>query len=345
MNGVLLALCLVPQGGPDDALNRLQAMTAERQAEVVEILESVLRSDSDPAIRRIVSLDRGYQNYPEVEPRTAHDPKVWARGVAPDRVLVPIGSRAHDELRKRVPPIAILPDLHKAVFYDWGTARVVRRSEPLTPAEYVGNCLNGYPPGSDAALAEVLAILDRNEEQKAVSAYLDHLYAELDARVYEGVTIYEAWYSEQVLDVPDVDAIPFARQILKTRAYRSPIPAGRRRTELYQKVSEAAFSNRIYRTTREAAAAAFVSAEPKMDPTYARLAPRFHYLYTTVDNDPEKLAELIEAAPDRQALLQQADAAIEGNPMAYKAQQDFKRSLSRMRAKLHRLVGLALDDG
>ncbi len=339
-----VALVLLPQGDPDSALARFRDLDRDQQQEALDHLQRQVLADPDPTIQRIVSMAKDFESYPEFAPRPFHDPRVWARGAAPRRRMVTEGTPSHVEVRSRIPVIEILPDLHKAVFYDWGRSRVVRRAEPLSPEEVVANMLAGYPPGADQALAGVLAILDRDPEQHKLAAYLEHLYADLDAMVYEGITLYEAWYSEHVIDVPDVDAIPFAREILETTRYRSPIPRGPERAYLYQRISEGAFAHRIYRTLREAAAGAFVNPEPGTDPTYASLASRFHYLFATMDHDPARLAEHMDNAGDRDTLLEQADREVETDPDAFDAREKARRDLTDMQTRLRRIVFRILED-
>ncbi len=339
LSGTLLLL-LLPQG-TEDALSRFRALDPDRQQTVLHRLERQVMLDPDPALQRIVSMSRSFERYRAAEPRGFHDPETWARGVAPPRVMIPAGSEEHMAVRVRIPAIAVLPDLHTAVTYDWGRGFPVRREQRLRADEVFANCLSGYPPGADEALARILEALDRDPGQRQVAAYLDHLYADLDAKVYAGITIYEAWFSEQVMDVPDVDAIPFAREILGTTAYRSPIPAGRRRTALYQKISEAAFSHRVYRTLREAAA--FLSADPEIDPTYRPWVTRFHYLFHATGHDPEKLADLLQEAGTRDALLQRVDQVIE-TPEAYEVRQRVRAELRTMALRVRRLALQALDD-
>ena len=60
----------------------------------------------------------------------------------------------------------------------------------------------------------MLEILDKRRSHAKVAAWAAHLYADLDARVYDNITIYEAWYAGKIMDIPDVDAVPFAIKII-----------------------------------------------------------------------------------------------------------------------------------
>jgi hypothetical protein len=156
--------------------------------------------------------------------------------------------------------------------------------------------------------------------------------------VYEDITLYEAWYSGEIVDVPDVDAIPFAVEILKTRAYRSPIPANRRRVELYQRIRDHTHAYRLYRTLREAAAAGFVRAEPEIDPIYQPLVPRFHYLWSVEEDDPERVAAWLGKLQDRAAFLEKMDRTVKESPEAHQRREGRRQALAAMAAKLRDLA-------
>ena len=326
-----------------EPLEAFRALPAEQQRDVMRSLERRILLDPDPAIQAIVSMARGFSSYPVAEPRTFHDPDKWAKGVAPERVVVSAGTDRHDAVRAAIPAVPFLTDLNTAVWYDWRVGEVVRRAEPLSDVEVFENLLQGYPPGSDEAVAHALDTLDNTDDHRKMAAYLGHLYADLKARVYEGITLYEAWYSGEIVDIPDVDAIPFAVQILKTRSYRSPIPNGRRRARLYQRIRDATMEFRKYRTLREAAAAGLVRAEPILDPTYQLLVPRFHYLWAAEGESPERVAAWFGKLPDRAAFLEKMDRTVKTDPQAYESRERRKHELATMAAKLHAIAAAAVS--
>jgi hypothetical protein len=309
---VLLAAAGVAQGAADEtgeALRRFRALPVARQALVVRTIEQAVSADPDPTVQRVLALWLGFATLPDAAPAGWHDPAVWAPGAAPPRTLVRAGTPAHAAKREEFPPVVLLADLRKAVFYEWATGRVVRRAEPLSFEERFANLLAGYPPGSDCALAQVLRDLDHDPRERPVARIVEHRYADLDARVYEDITLYEAWYSGKTVHVPDVDAIPFAVQILKDGSFRSPIPADARREKLYARIRDRVHQFRLYRTLREAGAAAFLRAEPAIDPTYALLAPRFHWLFARHGDDARKVADVLRKQP-RDELLDRLDATF-----------------------------------
>lgn len=344
MIATTLLAVLMPQAPvtDEDATSRFALLPTPAQQQVVDDIERQLMLDPARHVQAIVSWQRLFSSYPVAEPPTFHDPAKWAKDVPPPRQVVATDTAEHRAVRERIPRLVLLPDLHRAVWYDWGRGVVVRREDPLTPAERFANLLAGYPPAADEALAHLLAALDTDRDQRSVAAYLGHLYADLRGHVYEGVTLYEAWYAEAVVDVPDVDAIPFAREILHTGAYRSPIPAGPRRTRLYELIRDAAFAHRKYRTLRETAAVAALAADPPIDPTYAPLVPRLQLLWMENDGDPDAVAKVLQDTP-REKLLADLDGRIEKDPATWQRLEDDRQALQTMAEHVRALAIDALD--
>jgi len=336
----LFGVCLLAPQDPDlsGASAAFRALDPIEQQLIVRRLERSILFDPDQLLQDIMSKQQSFEHYPLAPPRAFHDPARWAPGVAPDRTVIAAGTPEHAALRARIPAIDITPHLHKAVFYDWGSGQVVRREHRLSDPEFFDNLLHGYPPGADAAVAHVIALLDNDAKQRKLASYYEHLYADLEARVFEGVTIYEGWYSEQIVDVPDVDSVPFAREILGTHAYRSPIPAGRKRAALYQQIRDHAVVFRDYRTLRESAALAFVTADPQCDPKYRLLVPRFHYLLAKADNDVAVIAETLEKTHNRARLLETVDKEIESGPSKFQMRELRRDELRALANKLREMA-------
>jgi hypothetical protein len=139
--------------------------------------------------------------------------------------------------------------------------------------------------------------------------------------------------------VPDVDAIPFAKRILRDDSFVSPIPAGARRAGLYEKIKAGALRMRKYRTLREAAAAAFVAASAQIAPGYEALIPRFHLVLGLNGNDPERVARVLEGIGSREELLRLLDDLILKGP------DEQKQAAYRKRERAHRQHASARGQG
>ncbi|HLU40721.1 MAG TPA: hypothetical protein VK081_15155, partial [Planctomycetota bacterium] len=211
-----------------DALARFDALPVLRQAMLVRRLEQKVALADDPAVRRIASLrlDPGVP-LPDAPAPVWFDPAEWAP-VAPERRVAPPSDPRHRAVRAAMPEVTVMPDLARGVRYDWRTGSIIR-ARSLGWRERFANLAHGYPPGADEAYARVLAALDRDPLQRRLADYFEHLYADRDGTVWEGVTLYEAWYAGRTMEMPDVDAIAFAVQILGDRSFVSPIPADARR--------------------------------------------------------------------------------------------------------------------
>ena len=308
----LMIALLLPQGGREPDAQRLAAfrkLPPAAQEKVVISVQAALAEWSDPrseACRRLLVPGQGLA---VAEPHPVHDPKTYATGVAPERKRIPPDDERHRQARTRYPAVPALADLQCAVHYDFALGKIVRRAQPLGPDELLANDLAGYPRGSDMVLARVLQILDdAPDRQKA--AYFGHAFANLDAECFTGITLYNVWSAGRELDIPDVDAVAFARGLLQDFSYVSPIPAGPRRTALYEKIARGFAAWRENRSTREAAAASFLSGDPRMSLVYKPLTTRFHYLFARHGEDVGAVGRALAAHGTRNEFLAAVDAEM-----------------------------------
>ena len=248
------------------------------------------------------------------------------------------GSQRQVAQRQLFPAPPFLRSLHPQVVYDWARGQAVSGKPPDSSQRFAA-LLAGFAPGSDAAVALLLQQLDADFEQRLAGAWFAHTYADRDGRVFAGITLYDAWYSGKTVEVPDVDAIAFARLVLHTDSFVSPIPEGRRRERLYQQIHEAFGRYREYRTLREVAAAAFVTAEPDLDPIYRELVGRMHFLWARLGYDPARVAQKLNGG-DRSELLTILDDALRNNADAAQLRTEARTALSTM-ATLVRTTALA----
>jgi hypothetical protein len=346
---IALALALAPANPAQVAAERdagalatFDSLSFRQKAALLRNIERQIEGLSNPTTQRILAWRGDTTTLPEREPAPVFDPDVYAKGVAPARRIVAADQPAHAEVRARFPAPPFLDDLHREVHYDWCRGVIVKSRAPLGYREMFENYLRGYPPGSDHAVAHVLARLDRDPAVRKLAAWFGHTYANLNAEAFPGVTLYDAWYSGDIVDVPDVDAIPFAWEILGRKQMRSPL-SGAPRDRLYADIQRGARRYRVHRTTCEAAAAAVVHAEPVLDPMYARLVPRFHYLFAANDDSLDAVAALL-ADRDRDRLLAEVDARIvEPDGAAFELRERRKAELEAMAAALREISLRALE--
>lgn len=226
-------------------------------------------------------------------------------------------------------------DLAAGVVYEWATAAVVQARTSPTDDQVFDNLVAGYVPGSDEAIAQVLAAIDNEPGQRRLATWFGHLYADRDGRVFADVTLYEAWCGGRTIEMPDTDAIAFARQVLETRSFTAPLPTNRRRERLYEKIRDAFAAHREYRSLRGALAATFVTATPALGPEYEALVARCHWLWAACHDDPRAVAEWLLRRPDRTAVLREIDAEMARDATAATARA---RQLAELAAILRSLA-------
>ncbi len=332
------------QDDPD--LVRFRELGFRQKAAVIRAIERSLQGVDDPILQRFRDWSYEIESLPEASASPPiHDPSRYAKaeheaGRAPARTIVPPDAAPHRAVADRFDRSAFLPDLIAEVRYDWAAGRVVR-GPALGYDELFANALHGYAPGTDHAIARVLAALDQDPEQRKLASWFGHTYCDLDARAFPPITFYDAWYSGRTVDVPDVDAIPFAWDILGWKHYRSPL-SGPPRDRLYEAIRDGALRYRIHRTQCEAAAAGAIAAEPRMDPMYALLVPRFHFLWQDVGDDIDALVTRL-ADKDRTALLDEVDQRIrEPSGTAFERRELRRRELAAASSRVTELARAAL---
>lgn len=293
----------------EQLIARLGKLPADRQSLVVRNLERRLQRADDDLLQSIVSMERGMASYPTVGPPAWFATKDYAP-VATPRQLVAADTAAHRAATRGMQELEFLPDLNAAVVYDWQLGKAAKRGAELGDAQRFANCVHGYAPSADHAIARILEILDDDPLQRLLGDYFAHLYCDRDGAVFEGVTLFAAWSSGRQIEMPDTDGIAFAQRVLQTRSFVAPLPADRRRQRLYEKIREAFAEHREYVSLRLCLAATYVSAEPRVDATYQPLIRRGHFLWHQCGRDPQALARRLHAAGDRAGLLREVDAAI-----------------------------------
>lgn len=340
-----------PTGGdaadPDAWIRRFAELGFRQKAVIIRTVQRQVELLPDPLIARIRRLQVDVTELPEApESAPVHDPTTWAKdeheaGRAPSRKPLSRESEAWQDAARRFARPAYLPSLRREVRYDWQSGRIVREPS-LDYVDVFANLAHGHPPGTDHAIARILATLDADSAARPLAAWFGHAYCDLDAHSYPGLTFYDAWYSGEIIDVPDVDAIPFARQVLGDRRLRSPL-SGPPRDRLYQEIANASKRYRIHRTTAEAAAAAWIAAAPDMDPMYALLVPRFHYLYASHEDDLEEVAAIVRSE-DRDRILADVDDRIrQTDGTAWEVREGRAREIAATRARIQELARAALE--
>ena len=245
----------------------------------------------------IPDIDRGL--YPLVASPHWYDPEVTAPGQTIPRKLVPAGTERNQDQRKRfgrsLPNRALTPGWS----YDWASSSIVRLPTEDDPARHFANALAGFPPELDLAEAIVISLLD-DGSRSAAAASFGKLYTDRNGRAYEGITLYDAWDSGNQIEMPDVDTLGLAGDLLDELAPKwvAPVPESQHPI-LYPLLEERFIDLQRYRSVREAIARTYLSSSPKYSGGYTPgNLESFHAFWERHASDPNAAAE---AAPQPEA--------------------------------------------
>lgn len=339
---LLLATSTTAQDGdgvPPSTTSRLQAYAAlppEQRANVVRAILRRMQREPNDAVQRVVGRERGLATYPKPAAPAWFEPKVFAP-VAPARTLVRRGDGRHQTATNGMAAPAFLRDLRRAVDFDWATGKAVRVGAEPDDDTTFANLAHGYLPATDHAVAQILEVLDDDPRQRQLAQWFEHLYADRNGLVFEGVTMFGAWSSGRKLEMPDVDIIAFARAILRTDSFVSPIPDGRRRDRIYRQIQDAFAEHRAARSLRLALAAAFVHGQPDLEPAWTPLLPRCQYLWARHAFDPIALQKAL-AGGDRSRFLDETDRVLRDDPSARALQEQARIQLQDVQTWISGLI-------
>lgn len=339
--GLLVAIALVqaapnePDPTPAELAQACAAFTAaapELKAGAVQEIAKRVEATKEPTLRQLLDWrDRALKELKVVPAPAAafFDPQIYARGLVH---RTPVGPDEPDAAEKRD---SFRPDLNQTFYagtvrYDFGRNAALDYGATLDPDGALHDDLFGYPPGSDRLIAWITARFDFDDSIDPLSLHFDHLYCDLNGRAYPEVTLFDAWGSGSSIDMPDVDVIAFARNVLKDETWVSPIPPSAA-TPLYDKVREGFLKLFRYRIWIEAAANVFVNPEVPIRGTHEGLRGRLHYLFALDGGDLEKAVARIKKYPTRGDFLAAMDTELAADPEGNRKIDAFVAARSKAR--------------
>lgn len=229
---------------------------------------------------------------PPLSERPYYDPKIHApRDPIPRKRLTADDERVDDVLAQ-IEQKPLPGALRTSWSYDWASGTVERIGDPDDPETIFANALNGCSPEIDLACALVLKALDSGQEKKLLTAF-SHAYTDRDGNVYPRITLYDAWLSGKVIEMPDVDVLGVLHDVLgEWERWTAPVP-GSEHPALYAQVGELFQKARRYRQLRESLAECFLIARPAAREGYEGLQANLHAQWALVDSAPGSLAEVL----------------------------------------------------
>jgi len=277
----------------EGALRRLARLRGGKKEELLAQVRAAIDALETPQTTRIAALlSDAVVRRDALEAPTEfgfHDPELWD---GPRRSTIRAGSSRWRQMQRQlVDPEAEAGRLLTAeVFYEWATGEIVATPERDRDSESLWrNLLLGFHPEQDFAEALLLQRLDDARPLALQAHWFAHDYADLRAKVYEGLSLFDVWTHEIPNDVPDVDARAFAKTVYDTSL---PTPLrGKHKQEWYPKIRDDALRLMRQRFAAEAVAALWLQGEPQLERGYTNT---INYLQAFLATAEEDFAPVLE---------------------------------------------------
>ena len=280
---------------------------AIKEATVRRIVERIEDSD-DIGIRRLLKWrDRARRELRilPTESESYHDPAVYAPGVK--RSFARDGSTKSVELEDDFYIPGSEPAYVGRVVYDFGLNIGIDTGVELTADDEIWNLFLGYPPDTDILVAWLKMKLDHADELDAISQHFSKVYCDLDGSAYHGLTLYGAFASSSQFDMPDVDVIAYAQNVLGDHSFVAPIPQNRRVQNLYQEMQDGFLSSYRHNTLVTYIANMLINPEAPIHLVHESLRERILYLLHLEDLKIANIRNRLIEYGDRQTFVVEID--------------------------------------
>lgn len=315
------------------AIANLEALSLEEQQAIADSIAASIDASKDAGLAKLLALrDRARKELP-IQP--AEPPRFFEHSVyAPTqnaRSFVDAASseavRQAESMRtwENLPPFWVT-----RIRYDFG-ADCGREGPAPTPAERVTDYLFGAIPDQDLLAAWIEWRLDTKDSFNAIAKHFDHAYCDLNGSCFPNVTLYDALASTQGMDMPDVDVIAFARNLLKDDSFHSPIPANSKREALYEKITDGFADYFRYRTMIEYAAWIFVHPDCNIRADHAGLREYYWTLFARTKDSFDSAAKEWKGFKDREAFKEKVNAWRRSDGSVVQAAESWRASKNAVR--------------
>ncbi len=322
------AFKVVPPEAPalQRAIELFADLAEDEQISLLADVERRLSESQHPRLQRLLKLrDRACR-----ELKVVHKPDPGpfdADFYAPGQVqrgYVDQGSTVASEFSERFVGFGSNPRYHGWVWYDFGlncgvgTWGPLEHSDapttPLLPEEQLSNHLLGFIPDVDRLVAWLEHQLDHNDNLDLLAEHFSNPYSDLDGHVVTEITLYDAFSSMSGVDMPDVEVIAFARNILGDDSFVSPIPPGSRQTRLFETIHAEFLRYFRYRTTVEYIANLYVDPEALIDGAHEAIRERILYFFHLYGLEVAPLRRQWFRLGDRGSLISEVDQKSAEDP-------------------------------
>jgi len=341
---LLLLLFALPsegaQGAEDPEPERLDravllfgAREPDVQRQILDEIREEIESSEDDGVRSLIALGKRARRQLKQKPWAGpkfYEPEIYAP-IQAARSFVHVESADAEQQYNLMRAYENGTEYACGIRYDYGQdlARVLR-TEPA-PSERLLDYLAGYPPDADLLIAWLESRFDHDRTLDSIAEYFDHAYCDRVGNCYSEITIYDAFASQSQIEMSDVDVIAYARKILKDKSYRSPIPAGRRREELYGKIRDGFLLYYRHRVLAEGAANLMVNPEAFLRDDHEGLRERLLVCFALEDSDVERIRARFVKAKDRDSFIEQMDDVVEADRKRLAAGYEWARRRNESR--------------
>ena len=331
----------------EDALRRLGRLSGRNQRALVAQVREAVDALDTPQNRAIAALldEAGLERdeLPQPTEFGPHDPELWT---GPRRSTIREGSSRWRQMQRQLvseddePGRLFLAE----VVYEWGSGELVIPEErERESAHFWRNALLGHHPDQDLAEALLLRTLDGDRPLGPQAHWFAHDYADLKAKAYENLPLFEVWSHAIPNDVPDVCARAFAKTCYDADL---PVPLrGPHKSEWYPKIRDDALRLMRHRFAAEALAALWLQSEPQLARGYSNT---INYLQAFLAASGEDFASVAERfQQDSYGFVEAIHAEIEGRgASAYQAGAARQASLAAGQQAIREAVlGVLREEG
>lgn len=308
-------LLLAPKGDEVDPLVRavetFRAADPEIRTAVVNDIRAAVLASDDATVKGWIEL--GVRAHRELKTKpwpglSYYEPKKYAPPFP--RAFVPAEDEAAKWIYDQMRPYDNEPRcLGIRVRYDYASNRGYDLGADPALDDVLNDYLLGYPPDPDWIIAWLEMQFDFDDGLDDLAEYFGHAYCDRDGACYSNISIYDVWAAQREygLEMPDGDAIAFARHILNDKSFVSPIPAGRKRAALYKEVSNGFQKYYQHRSWVEAAANVYLNPEAMIRTDHENLRERFWSSFVVLEDDPKRIADQFRKAGDRNKWYESID--------------------------------------
>jgi hypothetical protein len=345
---VALVALVTPARGEDArqaALLRFAALDPVEQAALLLRIDERIEAMDDPVVREDLALvARARRELPRVPatPPAFHATEEFAPNLDPRRFIDEDGHEASTKIAILAPWRNAPPFWSVSVRYDFGAnAGRVALVPPLL-VDRLADRLSGLVPGHDELAAWLAHALDHRKEFDALANYFAAAYCDLYGNCLASVTLYDAFASQQGIDMPDTDVIAFARKIQKSNAFRSPIPGDARRQKLYDAIKERFTEYFRHRSAVEAIAYLRLDPDLELREGHEGMRERVFTLFAATKSVDRAIAAWRQCK-DRDAFVAKTDAWRKDDAIVAAA-QEFRIARNEARWRIHDLTVDVLRD-